>query len=82
MTVLYQNLYYIKMCYKGTALCMFYCSDELDAPDMTILDFNNLSTTQLRKLEASPLDSPDVKLDKEFFRRYARRELDYWSVSQ
>ena len=60
---------------------MLFCREELDAPDMTLLDFNNLSPTQVRKLQPLPLDSPDVKLDKELFGRYARREFEYWSVS-
>ena len=65
---------------KKLSYSYFHFSDELDAPDLTVLDFNNLSPVPSRSLPISPIDAPDVSSDKEYFQRYSRREIEYWSV--
>ncbi|WAR27398.1 hypothetical protein MAR_013102 [Mya arenaria] len=52
--------------------------EDVDAPDLTILDFNTIPTVQPRSLEPSLLDPAELLHEKEAFRRYSRRELNYW----
>lgn len=46
---------------------------------MTIIDFNTISPVQLRSLEPSLIDTPQVIHEKEAFQRYLRREIQYWA---
>lgn len=60
---------------------MFLYREDIDAPDLTILDFNTISPVQLRSLEPSLVDTPEVIHEKESFQRFMRREIEYWAVS-
>ncbi|XP_060598598.1 uncharacterized protein LOC132752305, partial [Ruditapes philippinarum] len=52
--------------------------EDLDAPDLTIIDFNTISPVQLRSLEPALIDTPEVIHEKEAFQRFMRREIQYW----
>lgn len=58
----------------------FFFREDMDAPDLTIIDFNTISPVQLRSLEPALVDTPEVIHEKEAFQRYQRREIQYWAV--
>ena len=60
---------------------IFPYREDLDAPDLTIIDFNTISPVQLRSLEPSLIDTPEIIHEKEAFQRFMRREIQYWGVS-
>ena len=60
----------------------FVCrGEDVDAPDLTIIDFNTVPLVQSRSLEPSYIDSRDIRREKEAFCRFKQRELEYWNVS-
>jgi hypothetical protein len=62
-------------------IAILYYREDLDAPDLTIIDFNTISPVQLRSLEPALIDTPEVIHEKEAFQRFMRREIQYWGVS-
>lgn len=62
-------------------LCFAYFREDIDAPDLTVLDFNTISPVKLHSLDHSIMDTLEMKQEKEAFHRYRRRELEYWGVS-
>lgn len=45
---------------------------------MTIIDFNTITPSHLKSIDVAPIDSPDVRREKENLQRYKRMELEYW----
>ena len=64
----------------NTISFVFVYRDDVDAPDLTVLDFNTISPVKLHSLEHSIMDTLEMKQEKEAFHRYRRRELEYWAV--
>ena len=60
---------------------MFFFREDIDAPDLTLIDFNTVARVQYRSLEPAIIDPVEVVKDKDAFRRYMHRELKYWRVS-
>ncbi|KAH3805458.1 hypothetical protein DPMN_133761 [Dreissena polymorpha] len=52
--------------------------EDIDAPDLTLIDFNTVARVQYRSLEPAIIDPVEVVKEKDAFRRYMHRELKYW----